>query len=131
MPAEDEREDVAHGDAELFGYERAVAGRVEDAGHAHHPLARKATRLHRHVAHRVERVRDDDEDRPRRMLHDLFGNAGHDVLVRLQQVVAAHPWLAGTAAGYDDHVRARGLLIIVGARYIRVVAEDRAALQDV
>jgi hypothetical protein len=83
MSAEDECEDVAHGDLELFGYERAVAGRVEDAGHAHYPLARETTRLHRHVAHRVERVRDDDEDRLRRVLYDLFGNTSHDALIGL------------------------------------------------
>src|SRR5215204_3203692 len=131
MPAEDEREDVAHGDLELFGYERAVASRVENAGHADHPLPREAARLHRHVAHRVERVSDDDEDGLRRVRYDLSGDASHDVLVRLQQVVAAHSRLAGTTAGYDDHVRARGLLVIVGACYAGVVAEDRAALQDV
>src|SRR5215210_6171765 len=131
VPAEDEREDVAHGDLKLFGYERAVAGRIEDASHADHPLAGEPARLHRHVAHRVERVGDDDEDRLRRMLYDLFRNAGHDVLVRLEQIVTAHSRLAGAAASYDHHVRACGLLVIVGARYVGVVAEDRATLQDV
>src|SRR5215208_6423229 len=121
VTSEDEREDVAHGDAELVGDERAVAGRVEDSGHADHPLAGEATRLHRHVAHRVERVGDDDEDRLRRVPDDLLGNAPHDVLVRLEQVVAAHPRFAGAAARYDDHVRARSLLVIIGACYVGVV----------
>src|SRR5215218_2659547 len=44
---------------------------------------------------------------------------------------SAHPRLTGAAAGYDDHVRARGLLITVGACYPGVVADDRAALEDV
>src|SRR5215213_11995553 len=65
VTAEDEREDVAHGDPELFGDERTVAGGVEDACHADHPFAGEAARLHRNVAHRVERVGYDDEYGPR------------------------------------------------------------------
>ena len=55
-----------------------------------------------------------DQDGVGRVLDDLFGHAAHDVLVGLEQVVAAHARLAGAAAGNDDHVGAGGLLVAVG-----------------
>jgi hypothetical protein len=61
----------------------------------------------------------------------LLGDALDDVLVGLEEVVAAHPRFAGAPAGYDDHVRARALLVAVGTREVRVEAEHRTALEDV
>ena len=95
---------VLDADAELLGDERPEPRRIEDAGHAEHALAREARRLQRDVAHRVERVRDDDQDRvgrlPRGLLHDGLDDAG----VLGQQVVAAHARLAGQAGRDDDDV---------------------------
>ena len=39
VAAEDEGGDVFHGDAEFHGYEGAIAGGVEDAGHADDAVA--------------------------------------------------------------------------------------------
>jgi hypothetical protein len=115
VPAQDQREDVAHRDLEFLGYEGTVAGGVEDAGHPDHALAREAARLQRYVAHSVQRVRHDHDDAVRRVFHQLLGYALDDPLILVEQVFAAHPRLAGLAAGYDDYVRARGLLVAVRA----------------
>ena len=75
------------------------------------PLARQ-----RDVAHRVERVGDDDEDGVGR---DGRGadrdDAAHDAGVLGQQVVAAHARLAGQAGGDDDDVRAGRVGVVVRA----------------
>ena len=49
----------------------------------------------RDVAHRVERVRDDDQDRVRRLLRGLLDDRPDDPGVLGQQVVAAHARLRG------------------------------------
>src|SRR5262249_32620029 len=55
--------DVLDRRAGLPGDEGGEAGRVEDPGHAEDALLRPARDVLRDVAHRVERVRDDDQDR--------------------------------------------------------------------
>ena len=128
VPAEHHRLDVAHRDVERLGEERAVARRVEHAGHADHALAREAGDLHRDVAHHVERVRDDDDDRVRRGLRDVLGDRLHDAGVRVEQVVAAHARLAGDAGRDDDDVGARRFVVAVGADDARVEQLDRRRL---
>ncbi len=83
------------------------------------------------VAHRVERVRDDDDDRVLRPLDDLGGDGRDDLLVRLHEVVAAHPGLAGQAGGDHDDVGAGRLLVAVRADDVRLEAEHRAGLVHV
>ena len=63
VAAEHEGVDVLDRHAHLLRDERPEARGVEDAGHAQDALAREARGLHRDVAHRVERVGDDDQDR--------------------------------------------------------------------
>jgi hypothetical protein len=113
--AEHHRLDVAHRAVERLGQEAAVARRVQHARHADHPLARKAARLHGDVAHHVERVADDDEDRLRRRLRDLLCHRPDDAGVGVQQVVARHAGLAGDAGRDDDDVRILRLLIAIRA----------------
>ena len=48
-----------------------------------------------------------------------------------QQVVAAHPRLAGEAGGHDDDVRARRVGVVVRADDPGVVADDRRGLGEV
>ena len=110
MPAEHQTRRRPAPRRRLLGDEGPVAGGVQDARHPDDPLAREAAGLHRDVAHGVQRVGDDDQDGVRRMLDDLLRYAGDDVLVGLEQVVAAHPRLAGAAAGDDDDVRVGGTL---------------------
>ena len=104
---------------------------IEHAGHPEHALAREAGGLQRHVAHGVERVGDDDQDRIRRVLHGLLDDRPDDPRVLGQQVVAAHPRLAGETRGDHDDVGARGLGVIVRAGDPGVVPDDRRRLGEV
>jgi hypothetical protein len=65
------------------------------------------------------------------VLEDLLRALLHDVVVRLQQVVAAHAGLARDAGRDHDHVGARGVGVVVGADHARVGALDRRRLHDV
>ncbi len=82
----------------------------------------------RDVAHHVERIRDDDEDRVRRRLLDLLGDLLHDAGVGVEQVVARHARLAGDAGGDDDDVGVGGLIVAVRADDARVESFDRRRL---
>ena len=128
MAAEYHGLDVAHRDVERFGEEGAVARRVQQASHAEYALARKARGLHRDIAHDVERIADDDEDRLGRRLRDLLGHRLHDAGVGVEEVVARHARFAGDAGGDDDDVRVLRLLVSVCADDARVEAFDRGTL---
>ena len=99
MPAEHHCLHVLDGGAGLPGDERREAGRIEDAGHAEHALLWPAGDVLRHVAHRVERVGDDDQDRVRALRDRLLCNGSDDLLVRGDEVVSAHPRFAGNPRG--------------------------------
>ena len=79
------------------------------------PSTRAGTRdaLLRDVAHRVEQVGDDDQDRVRRVAHRLLDDGPDDPGVLGEQVVAAHARLAGAAGGDDDDVGAGGVRVVV------------------
>src|SRR5215213_4267292 len=83
------------------------------------------------MAHRVQRVCNDDDDGVGRILHHLLGDTPYDLLVVVEQVSTAHPRLARLAAGYHDHVRAGGVLVVVRTDDVGVEAEDGAGLHDV
>ena len=85
----------------------------------------------RHVAHRVERVRDDDEDRVRGVLDRLLGDRGDDRLVRRHEVVAAHARRARPAGRDDDDVGVGRVVVGVRAGDCGLVAEHRAGLVHV
>ena len=95
MAAEDERVGVLDRDAELLGDERPESRRIEDAGHPEDPFAGESGCLHGDVAHRIERVGDDDEDRVRRVARRLLDDGPDDPRVGRHELVAAHARLAG------------------------------------
>ena len=66
-----------------------------------------------------------------RVRDHLLGDGADDLLVRRDEVVAAHPGLAREAGGDHDDLRAGGLLVAVRARDVRLVAEHGAHLVDV
>ena len=92
---------------------------------------REAAGLERHVAHRVERIGDDDDDRVRASARRLLDDRADDARVLGQQVVAAHARLAGEAGGDDDDVRAGRVGVVVRAGDLHVVAHDRRRLGQV
>ena len=83
------------------------------------------------MAHGVERVRDDDQDclgaLHRRGLDDL----DDDLLVDRDEIVAAHVASARHSRRDHDHIGLGGLLVVVRADDIRLVAEHRSHLVDV
>jgi hypothetical protein len=131
VAAEDEGGDVFDGDVELLGDEGAEAGRVEDAGHADDALAVELRLSVGGLGHRVERVRHDDEDGVRRVGGDFADDVGHDLVVGLQEVVAAHARLARDASGDDDDVGVGGVGIVVGADDVRVALLNGHGLEQV
>src|SRR5712671_4363390 len=65
------------------------------------------------------------------MLHHLLGDRLHDLVVDVEQVVAAHARLAGHA-GCDDHdVRVGALCVVAGADHTRVRTPHRTRFEHV
>ncbi len=114
-----------------MGDEGAHARAVEDAGHAEDAVLGQARDLVGHLAHGVERVADHDQDRVRRLRERLLRALLDDLVVGVQEVVAAHPRLAGDAGGDHHHVGARGVLVVVRADHPGVGALDGGGLHDV
>ena len=123
--------DVFYADAEFQRKERAVAGRVEDAGLADDVAGLEAGDLLGALDHRVERVRDDDHDRVLAGAFHVLADVGHDLGVGREQIVAAHAGLAGDAGGDDDDVAADGVVVVSRAGDVAVEADDRRRLQQV
>ena len=92
---------------------------------------RPARDVLRDVAHRVERVRDDDQDRVGRRCDDGLGDRLDDLLVRRHEVVTAHPGRARQPRGDHDDRRAGALVVAVRADDARLEPEHRAHLVDV
>jgi len=82
------RLNVLHRGSGLPGDERRETRRVEDARHAEDAVLRPARDVPGHVTHRVERVRDDDEDRVGAPADHLLGDVLDDLLVRGDEIVA-------------------------------------------
>ena len=66
-----------------------------------------------------------------RVLDDVADHVLHDLVVGVQQVVAAHARLARNTGGDDDDVGVRGIRVVVGAENGRVAAFDGHGLQQV
>src|SRR5208283_4681393 len=131
VSAEHEGSDVLHRNLQLHGDESAEARRVENAGHPDYAIAREAAQLVSGLRHRIQRVGDDDENAIGRMLHHLAHHIAHDLVIGVDEVVAAHARLAGNAGGDDHDVRVRGVDVIVGADDERVPLFDGHGLEQV
>ena len=83
------------------------------------------------MRHRVEWVGDDDQDGFGRLRHDLGNYVGHDLVVGVEQIVAAHARLAGNARGDDHDVGMRRGRVVVGAGHMHIAPFDRHCLQQV
>ena len=131
VAAEDEGMDVVDRHVELFRDERPHARRVQRARHADDALARKLRQLVDRLRHRVERIADGDDDAVGRVLYDLLGDLLHDLVVHVQQIVAAHARLARHPRRDDDDVRVGALGVIAGAEHAGIGSPDRARLEHV
>src|SRR2546425_4163199 len=114
-----------------FGYEASHARRIQNARHADHALFGKPRVLHRDVAHRIKRIRDDDQDRVPRILKNFIGNRAYDSSVGLEQIVAAHAGFSREPRRDDNDVRVSGLLVSVCAYQPRIVTLDWSSLGQI
>ncbi len=131
VSAEDEGGYVLDADFEFLGDEGAEARGVEHAGHADDALARESAHLVSRLRHGVERVGDDDQDAVRRVVHDLADHVVHDLVVGVEQIVAAHAGLAGNSGGDDDDVGVGGVGVVVGAENCGIALLDRHGFKQV
>ena len=118
-------------DIELFGQEEAEAGRVEHAGHADHLVARQSGCLLQRPDHGVEGVGDADDEGFGRVFAQAGADLLHDLQIDLDEVVAAHAWLARHAGGDDDHIGILDLGVFVDALELGGEALDRRGLRQV
>jgi hypothetical protein len=114
--------------SELIGDEVAEPGGVEGAGHPKHALLGEAGNLGSQEGHLVEWVRDHDDDRFRRGIHDLPGHISHDAGVLLEEIHPAHPGLPGKARRDHHHVGPHRVRVVVGSPDDRLEALDRRGL---
>ena len=131
VAAEDEGGHVFDADFQFIGDEGAEAGGIEHAGHADDALAGESAELVGGLRHGVERIRDDDQDAVGRILHHFADDRLHDVVIGVEQVVAAHAGLARDAGGDDDDVGVRGVFVVVGAGDVGVALLDGHGLEQV
>lgn len=104
---------------------------IENSGHTHHAIFGKARHFLHNVNHRIQRVRDDDDEGVRRVGFDALGHLLYDFGVRADQVVPGHARLPRNTGRDDDDVRAGDVLVIVRAADSGVAAFDRRRLMDV
>ncbi len=83
------------------------------------------------MAHRIERIRYDDQDRIRRVPCGLFHDRTNDPRVLRLEIVAAHPGLPREPGGDHHDVRSGRVGVVVGSDDTRVVADDRRRLGQV
>src|SRR6185312_1897579 len=131
MAAEDECRDIFDANFQFVGDEGAEAGGVENAGHPDNALAGEAAHFVSRLGHRVERIRDDDQNAIRGMLNNFADYIFHDFVVRVQQVIAAHTGLARNSGGDNDDVGVGGVGVIVGAEDVGIALLDRHGLEQV
>ena len=65
------------------------------------------------------------------MLHGFAYHVLHDLVVSIEQVVTAHPWLAGNARCNNNDVGVRGIGIILRTGHTRVALLDRHGFKQV
>jgi hypothetical protein len=96
-----------------------------------HLLAREAGHLLQLVHHRVQRVRDDDDEGVGRLGLQVLPDVADDLEVDRKQVVARHAGLARHARGDDDDVRAGDVVPARRAGDACVAAQHGAVLLEV
>ena len=131
MAAQHQALDVLHRDIQGFGDERPVARRIQHARHADHAVLGESAHPEGRLHHGVERVRHHNQNRIRRVLRRLLDGGLHHLVIRLQQIVAAHAGLAREARRHHHHVGIGGVLVIVRPLDLDVVAFNRARFQQV
>ena len=131
VPAQHHGAHVFHRHARSLREEELQPRGIEDAGHAHHPLGRKAGDLLHGVDHGIERIRDHDDEGVRAAGAQVLGHTAGDLEIDAEQIVARHAGLARHPGGHDDHVGACQIVPAGGAADGGVVAEHGAVLLEI
>ena len=64
-------------------------------------------------------------------LNDLADDIAHDLVIRVEQVVAAHARLARDSGRNHDYVGVRRIRVIIRAQNVRVALLDRHRLRQI
>ena len=131
VSAQHKRGHVFHRNIQFARDKGAEARRVQNAGHADHAIAREATLLVRRLRHRIQRIRNDDQNAVRRILNRLADHVAHDLVIGVEQVVATHPRLARDAGRNHHNVRVCRIGVIVCAEDVGVAFLNRHRLQQI
>src|SRR5205814_10231423 len=81
--------------------------------------------------HGVQRIGDHDEDAIRRGGDAFADYILHDLVVGVEQIVAAHAGLARNAGGDHHNVGVGGIGVVIGAAHCRVPLLDGHGFQQV
>ncbi len=131
MSAHEQGVDVFDAAIQLHGDERAETGDVEHAGLTDDAVGGEPARLVGGVHHRVERVRDNDQDAVRAVGHNVLGDFSDNSCVCLEQLIAAHAGPSRDTGGDDGHIAVGGLLIGSCPDDVGVESFDGPALEQV
>jgi hypothetical protein len=128
---------VAHAYAQFHRNERLVACGIQRTRHTDHALPREAAILLGDVAHRIERVGDDDQDRVRAIFCNFRGHVRNDLFVDLDQFVAAgefarhRVFLARDARRDHDDIGVCCCFVAVRSHNIDIEADHRPGFEQV
>src|SRR5258708_37461680 len=111
---------VAHGYIQLLRNKRAEACSIQHTGHAYHAITWETANVVSKLSHRIQRIGDHDDDAIWRAADDLPGYLRNNLLVLLDEVIAAHAGLARKARGDYRTIRIAGVRIIICTRELRI-----------
>src|SRR5581483_2262967 len=98
---------------------------------ANHAMLGKTWAPQSDLAHRVERIRNNDENGIRRTLDAFIDNFADNVRVRFQQVIAAHSRFARQAGSDDYHIRVGGFFVTISASQAHIEPLDRRSFRQI
>src|SRR5208337_3563448 len=135
MSAQHKRVHVLHAHPALHRHKRAHPRRIQHARHPQHPILWEPAHPERRLSHRIQRIRHHNNDALRRVLHNLLHHRLYHVVIRLQQIVAAHSRLPRKSRRNYHHVASRRRAVIAirrrNPRRKRVRPRNRRRLHHV
>ena len=131
MPAQHKGSHVFHADLQLFRNEGPEARGIEHAGHADNSGTVEFADLICRLGHGVQRIGDHDKNAIGRRGDAFADHILHDLVVGVEQVVAAHPRLAREAGSDHHNVGVCSVGVIIGATHCRIALFDGHGLQQI
>src|SRR5581483_5750370 len=107
------------------------ACRVQDTGHSNYAITGKSAELVSGLSHGIERIGNYDKNAVGRILDGFLDHVPHDLVVDVQQVVAAHPWFARHPGRDNDDVGIGGIGVVLSAQDVCVTLFEGHRFQQV